>query len=71
MHFKNVEACQFHELLNDKMSWVLDNVDTVVGMKNVTTNVIGNYSSMIPAALDLFTMAKDAFNGEDACQTDS
>lgn len=67
LHYKNMEACQFQKVVDDKMAFTLENLDTVVGFGGVITNVIEHASEMVPVVLDLYNQLVSAND----CMTDS
>lgn len=67
MHYKNMDACQFERIQDDKKHWCLDHPDKCIGLNGMFDNVWGNAPAILSKVTDIY----DIVMTDDACYSDS
>lgn len=65
--YKNIEACQFERIGDDRKNWCLENADQCVGLSNVFDNIYDNGPAIASKAYDIY----DLMMTDDVCYSDS
>jgi len=67
MHYKNMDACHFERIADDKKTWCLANPEKCVGLEGLFSNLWDNSASLFSKASDLY----DLIDTDDSCYSDS